>query len=66
MFVLASAVSLVGGMVYQAFGSVEMEPWAKVEEEEEEEEEEEMGEMGGKEDKEEEEGRQPNVDVNSV
>ena len=64
MFVLASAVSLVGGMVYQAFGSVEMEPWAKGEEEEEEEEE--MGEIGGKEDKEEEEGRQPNVDVQSV
>ena len=64
MFLLASAVSLVGGMVYQAFGSVQMEPWAKVEEEEEEEEE--MGEIGGKEDKEEEEGRQPNVDVQSV
>ncbi len=63
MFVLASAVSLVGGLVYQAFGSVEMEPWAKVEEEEEEEE---MGELRGKEDKEEEEGRQPNVDVQSV
>ncbi len=63
MFLLASAVSLVGGMVYQAFGSVQMEPWAKVEEEEEEEE---MGEIGGKEDKEEEEGRQPNVDVQSV
>ncbi len=38
MFLVASLVSLSGAMVYLAFGSVEREPWAKIEKKEEEEE----------------------------